>query len=68
MRNQFQQWYGRIISQQLADGICEEVDLRLSRMKPISAMWAIKMAKYFTSHPGIIVKGFSAAGILDVLL
>ena len=60
--------YGRIISQQLADEICEEIDSRLSRMKPISAMWAIKMAEYFTSHPGIIVNGFSAAGILDVLL
>jgi len=54
MRKQFQQWCGRIISQQLADGICEEVDLRLSTMKLISAMWAIKMAEYFMSHPGAI--------------
>ena len=38
MRKQFQQWYGRIISQQLADGICEGVDLQLSRMKPILAL------------------------------
>ena len=68
MWKQFQQWYGRIISQQRADGICEDVDLWLSRMKPILAMWAIKVAKYFTSHPGIIVNGFSAARILDVLL
>jgi len=68
MRKQFQQWYGRIISQQLADGICEGVDLQLSRMKPILAIWAIKMSEYFTSHPGIIVNGFSAARILDVLL
>jgi len=29
MRKRFQQWYGGIINQQLADGICEEVDLRL---------------------------------------
>jgi len=65
LRKQFQQWYGRIISQQLADRICEEVDLRLSRMKPISAMWAIN---YFISHPGITVNSFSDAGILDGLL
>ena len=37
MRSKFQEWYGKIICQQINDGVCEEVDLRLSRMKPLSA-------------------------------
>ena len=66
MRSKFQKWYGNIICQQLDDGICEEVDLRLSRMKPLSAKWVIEMAEYFTAHSEIILNGFSAAGILSL--
>ena len=29
MKREFQEWYGRVINQQLADGVCEEVDMRL---------------------------------------
>lgn len=67
LKKRFQEWYGNIICQQLDDGVCEEVDLRLSRMKPLSAKWVIKMAEYFKTRPEIIVNGFSAAGILDLL-
>ena len=67
MKREFQEWYGRVINQQLADGVCEEVDMRLSKMKPLSAMWAIDVAKYFMAHPEIIINGFSAAGILEIL-
>ena len=63
MRRKFQEWYGSIICQQLDDGVCEEVDLRLSRMKPLSAKWVIETAEYFTTHPEIILNGLSAAGI-----
>ena len=43
-----------IFCQLLDDGICEEVDLRLSRMKPLSAKWIIEMADYFT----LVLKSF----------
>ena len=66
MRKKFQEWYGNNICQQLDDGICEEVDLRLSRMKPLLAKWIIEMAEYFTAHPEIILNGFAAAGILGL--
>ena len=67
MRKKFQEWYGNIICQLLHDAICEEVDMRLSRMKPLSAKWVIEMAEYFTTRPEIILNGFSAAGILGLL-
>ena len=51
MRKKFQEWYGNNICQQLDDGVCEEEDLRLSRMKPLSAKWIIEMAEYFTAYP-----------------
>jgi len=66
MRSKFQEWYGNTICQQLDDGVCEEEDLRLSRMKPLSAKWVIEMAEYFITHPGIILNGFSAVGILGL--
>ena len=50
MKREFQEWYGRVINQQLADSVCEEVDMRLSKMKPLSALWAIDTAKYFMAY------------------
>ena len=47
-----------------SDGICMEGE---AKMKPISAVWA-GMAEYFTSHPGIIINGFSVAEIFDVFI
>ena len=37
-------------------------------MKPLSAKWVIEMAEYFTTHPKIILNGFSAAGISSFLI
>ena len=67
MKSKFQEWYGKIICQQLEDGINESVDMRLSVMKPLMAKWAIDMYEYFLSQPNIIINGYRAAGIIDVL-
>ena len=50
------------------DGICEEVNIRLSRTKPLSAKWVIEIGEYFTTRPEIILDGFSVAGILGFLV
>ena len=67
MKRQFQNWYGEMICKQLEDKVEEEVDMRLSIMKPLSARWLIDMHKYFVDHPSIIVNGFHNAGIVDAL-
>lgn len=67
MKRQFKNWYGEMICKQLEDKVEEEVDMRLSVMKPLSARWLIDMHKYFVDHPSIIVNGFHNAGIVDVL-
>ena len=67
MKRQFQNWYGEMICKKLEDKIEEEVDMRLSVMKPLSARWLIDMHKYFVDHPRIIVNGFHNAGIVDAL-
>ena len=41
----------------------EEVDLRLSSMKPIFANWMIDLHAHISSCPSIIINGFQHAGI-----
>ena len=67
MKQKFQDWYGRIICKQLEDGIEEEVDLRLSVMKPMVANWCIDLFQYLVNKPDFIINGFKAAGIVDIL-
>ena len=59
----FLEWYGTQICQQMEKGMTEEVDLRMSVMKPITANWMIDLYAHFSSHPGIIINGFRHAGI-----
>lgn len=67
MKRQFQNWYGEMICKQLEDKVEEEVDMRLSIMKLLSARWLIDMHKYFVDHLSIIVNGFHRAGIVDAI-
>lgn len=67
MKSKFQEWYSSVIEKQLQDDIEEEVDMRLSVMKPLSAKWTIELYDYFLSRPDIIINGFRAAGIVDIL-
>ena len=68
LRAKFQEWYGDQICRQLDDGIMEEVDLRLSILKPLAAQWMIDFYTHLMSHPSIIISGFRAAGIKDKLI
>ena len=67
MKSKFQEWYSNIIWQQLENGIDEEVDMRLSVLKPLSAKWIMEMHNYFMSQPSIIINGFREAGIVEIL-
>ena len=64
MKSKFQEWYSSIIEKQLEDDVEEEVDMRLSIMKPLSAKWIIDLYRYFQSRPDIVI---NAAGIINIL-
>ena len=64
MRSKFQDWYGKMICQQLENNTDDPIDLRLSIMKPLSARWIIELFAYLSANPSI---GFKAAGIIDCL-
>ena len=63
VRAKFREWYGSQICKQLNDDIKEDVDMRMSVMKPITARWMIDLHGYLSSRPSIIVHGFWAAGL-----
>ena len=65
MRAEFQEWYGKEICRQMEQGVKEEVDLRLTIMKPLSAWWIVKCYQHLVDHPNLAVNGFRAAGIMD---
>ena len=67
LRQKFQHWYAQIICNQLGKKVSEAVDMRLSVMKPLLSEWAVEMHKYFKVHSDIIINGFHAAGITDIL-
>ena len=67
VRRKFQEWYSDKILDQLENNIEEEIDTRLSVMKPLSAQWTIEMFNYLVSHPSIIINGFREAGITEIL-
>ncbi len=67
MKAQFQNWYSEIILEQLEKGEEQEVDMRLTVMKPLSVQWIIEMYEHFVNHHGIITNGFHAAGIQEIL-
>ena len=58
LRDKFQQWYGTEICQQLDKGVSEEVDMRMSVMKPLAAQWVVELHSYMAARPTIIVNGF----------
>lgn len=49
MKFKFQEGYGNIILNQLDNGMNEEVDIRLSIMKPLTTQWIIEMFDYFST-------------------
>ncbi len=70
LRRSFQTWYSDQVSKQLQEGKEPEdikVATRLSIMKPVSARWIISAYDYLCSQSEIVIGGFSAAGIVEVL-
>ena len=67
MKSKFQEWYGQIICKQLEAQVEEEVDMRLTVMKPLFSNWMIELYHYLQSKPNIIINGFNAAGIVNSL-
>ena len=51
------------ICKKLNEGLNEEVDFKMSTIKPITAQWVIDLYAYLLSQPSIIVNGFQAAGL-----
>ena len=69
-RREFIQYYSTAVQRQLQNGKnAEEVDLRLSVIKPLHAQWLVNMFSYFTTSHGreIILKGWKKAGISGLL-
>lgn len=67
LRERFQQWYGAEICQQLDRCVTEQVDMRMSVMKPLAAQWVVELHSHLTARPNIIINGFHAAGIKDYI-
>ena len=63
IKGKCQQWYGVLIYKQLEDNIEEDINMRLSIMKPLSATWIIEMYHYFQTDPSIIINDFRSAGM-----
>ena len=67
LKNQFGNWYSQMVFKDLKESRRVPVDLRLSVMKPLNAMWLKEAHKYLKSNPSIIKNGFKASGITDAL-
>ena len=70
MKDQFTSWYlAQIQSQQDSGVILDDVDLRLSVLKPINATWIVSMYNHLSSSEGrqSIAKGWKKAGVTDVV-
>ena len=46
------------------DGVVEQVDLSVSVVKPLGAVWLMNTFDYIKANPSIIINGFQGAGIL----
>ena len=64
LRNQFSKWYSSKVFEQSQPN---PVDLRLSVLKPLSAIWIMNAYGYLVDNKEIIKNGFKDAGITDVL-
>lgn len=61
MKGCFIEWYAEKVNHE--DEECDEVDLRLSVMKPIHAQWLVKSWDALKDNPQAILNGWIQAGI-----
>ena len=65
LRGQFYKWYaGEVCSQLHQCDNVQAVDLSLSVVKPLGAIWLIYLFDYLHTHPEIARNGFRKAGLL----
>ena len=64
LRRSFQEWYSSEVRKQLDKNTTQPVDLSMSIVKPLGAMWLMDAYEYIKSKPSIIINGFRGAGIL----
>uniref|UniRef100_A0A1X7TQY0 DDE-1 domain-containing protein n=1 Tax=Amphimedon queenslandica TaxID=400682 RepID=A0A1X7TQY0_AMPQE len=68
LHSKFGEWYAEKVAMQMKDaGSMTPINLKLSEMKPIGARWMMELYDYFKAKPEIIINGFKAAGILNIL-
>ena len=68
LRQLFQDWYAKQISDQLVgqdmgNAVLEPVDLSLPLMKELGAKWLTEMAKYLSTNSQFVVNGFICYGL-----
>jgi hypothetical protein len=75
LRLSFEDWYADEIVKQLnenkgsesEDEVIQPVDLSLTRLKPLSAKWLVKMVQHIKNNPEIVRSGFRETSISDTL-
>ena len=70
MRKMFVKWYSKSVTEELDSGKPvnqDQVGLQMSIIKPLSANWFISAFDYIRTSPDIIINGFEAAGIVNIL-
>lgn len=66
----FSDWYANQITKQLKEGVSAhnvKIDLTLTHMKPIHAMWLIGLYDHLRNQEEVIVNSFAKAGIDEAL-
>lgn len=68
MKQQFSEWYSSMVYQNFTtDELPPPIDLRMSIMKPLGAKWLINAVDHIKADSTIIVNGFVASGITEIL-
>ena len=68
LRKQFKGWYAKQVCAQLDEGKqSEDVDLRLTTMKPLGAEWMVALHSHIKNNPDLVRNGFKEAGIFDCI-
>jgi hypothetical protein len=67
MRNSFEDYYAEVVAKSLKTKTEFNVELGMTTLKPLSAIWLVSAIDYLKAHPHIVYNGFNAAGIAECL-
>ena len=69
IQRKFHTWYAENICDQLEGKLPkQQVDLRMSVVKPLGAKWMVQFFDYLKTKPDIVSNGFKKSGIYDVAI